>query len=191
MGKGMSDVWEYWWNTRQKALEAILGPASDMVYHGVIPFDLGPDAGGAADVLHFPNCAGGSAFVTSELIGRDDQVENDLGNYELMICHREKHDWGPNVISRLAGFTCQALVNPGQTMDIGEVTPSGSTISAFLFQEYARLVVEGRACGILLCIGITREELELCRQGRAAEVTEALRLNGVHPFTDLERPSVV
>jgi hypothetical protein len=74
-----------------------------------------------------------------ELIGHDEQVQNDLGNYELMICHRDDEPWGANVISRLAYYTLEAKLNPGETMDIGSALPDDSTLAAFLFLNYATL----------------------------------------------------
>jgi hypothetical protein len=129
--------------------------------------------------------------VTSELIGHDDQIQNQLGNYELMICHRDGEQWGPNLISRLAHYTLQAELNPGETMDIGSIKPEEATISALLFFDYARFKVKGREAGLLLCVGITADELNACLNGRRAEVEESLKKAGIYPFTDLYRRSVL
>ena len=156
-----------------------------------MPFDFGYDAGGRADVVHFPEHVPGIVYATCELIGREDQVPNSLGNYELAICHRSAERWGVGVISALAYYTLEARLEPGQTMDLGPATPAGSLLAAFLFADFGRFVVRGRPGGLLLCIGITADELALCRSGERHRIEEALKLKGVYPFTDLKRPSVL
>jgi len=192
----MSDVqahddWEQWWEARTAALERILGPSDDLVGHAVIPFHLGVEAGGAADVLYFRRHVPGVATVTAELIGNDDQVANNQGSYELMICERDDSGWGAAFISRLSYYTLQARLNPGETMDIGPALPKASNLAAILLLDYARFTVRGRRAGLLLCLGITADELAACRQGRKAEVESALRSAGVFPYTDHDRESVL
>jgi len=186
-----TNEWEEWWNARVAAVEKVLGKSEEMVGHALIPFQLGVDIGGAADVLYFRHHIAGRVCITSELIGCEEQVPNALGNYELMICHRDDEDWGPAIISRLAHYTLEAKLEPGDTMDIGSATPEGSTIVAFLFAEYARFEVTGKKAGLLLCVGITKDELNACRKGRRADVEEALKKRGVYPYTDLYRDSVL
>ena len=123
-----NDEWHQWWDARVAAIETILGRVDDTVGHALVPFDLGTDIGGAADVIYFKNVIPGVVAVTSELIGRDDQVPNAIGNYELAICHRADEPWGANLISRLAYYTLEAKLNPGETMDLGSATADGSSI---------------------------------------------------------------
>jgi hypothetical protein len=171
-------------------MQSILGKSDKMVGHATTPFEFGLDAGGAPDIVYFRNYVPGVVAVTCELIGDDDQIPNALGNYELAICRRAESDWGNHIIKRLAYYTLQTPLEPGQTMDIGSGIPAGSTISAVLFTDFGRFVVRGRRAGILLCLGITREELAACRQGRGDSVEAALKYAGVYPFTDLNRKSV-
>lgn len=183
--------WEVWWDARTAALEEVLGKSDDLVGHSLVPFEFGVEAGGAADVLYFRNHLAGVVTVTAQLIGDDDQIRNDQGGYELMICERDDDHWGATFISRLAQYTLEARLNPGETMDVGPALPEGSTLSAMLFLDYARFDVLGRSCGLLLCLGITADELAACRRGRAAEVEAALKAASVYPFTDHDRKSVV
>ena len=193
MADEAEDEWQLWWDARVKAIEGILGKADDVVAHSPVPFHFGADLGGAADVIFFSKHVPGIVAVTSELIGCDEQKTNQLGNYELMICHRNKNeaDWGAKIISMLAQYTVEAVLTPGDTMDIGPATPEGSTIAALLFIPYAQFEVRDRKAGLLLCIGITEDELQACRAGRRAEVEVRLRDNGVYPFTDLFRESLL
>lgn len=185
------DEWHEWWDERVAAIDRVLGPHDGMVGHARIPFEVGVELGGAADIIYYRQHVPGMVAVTSELIGRDDQVPNEFGNYELMVCQRDDVDWGAELISRLAYYTLEAELNPGDTMDIGSATPDGSSIVALLFFDYARFEVRGRHAGLLLCIGITQDELDACQSGRRAEVEQALRAAGVYPLTDLFRESVL
>lgn len=185
------DEWTLWWDARMAAMESILGKSADLVGHGVIPFHFGADMGGVADVVYFHHHVDGVVTVTAELIGNDDQFPNEQGTYELMICSRKEDDWGANVICQLAHYTLEAALNPGETMDIGPAVPPGSTIAAFLFCDYGRFQVRDRKAGLLLCLGITAEELSECRAGKWLDVETALKEAGVFPFTDLFRKSVV
>jgi hypothetical protein len=180
------DEWTLWWDARLAAMEAVLGKSDDMVGHATIPFQIG----GAADIVYFHHHVKGIVSVTAELIGCDEQIKNRLGNYELMICQRQKDDWGDNLVSQLAHYTLESKVEPGETMDIGSAVPHGSTISALLFFKYATFRVRGRKCGLLLCLGITADELAAVRAGHRAAVEQALVESGVYPFTDLSRKSV-
>jgi hypothetical protein len=189
--KADDNEWQEWWDARIAAIEGVLGKSEDVVGHAVIPFHLGGDIGGAADIIYFCHHLPGRVSVTSELIGCEDQVPNDLGNYELMICHRDDEEWGPNVICKLAYHTLEAELKPGDTMDIGSAAPEGSAIAALLFVDYGRFNARGTKAGLLLCIGITADELEACRKGRRADVEQALKKVGVYPYTDLYRQSVL
>jgi hypothetical protein len=180
-----------WWEDRMRALEALFGNSDGTVTHAVIPFDFGYDFGGRADVVQFREQIGGVIYTTCELIGRDVQQPNSLGNYELAICHRHDEDWGINIIRSLAYYTLEAKIEPGETMDIGPGVPPRSSISAFLFLNFGQFIVRNRDAGVLLCIGITADELAECRNENRKKVEVALRSKQIYPFTDLFRPSAL
>jgi hypothetical protein len=187
----INDEGPQWEDARIEALESVLGESDHFVDHAAIPFDQGSENGGSADVIFFRRHVHGIISVTSELIGREDQVQNDLGNYELMICHRHDDDWGADVIGQLAYYTLRARLNPGDTMDIAGAAPQGSSIAGLLFYGYASFEVKNRKCGLLLCLGITTDELEACRTGNRHTVEKRLKEASVYPFTDLFRQSVL
>jgi len=186
-----ADDWQKWWDARVAAMEQVLGKSHNILGHAVVPFYLGAETGGAADIIYFHNHLDGIVSATSELIGNDEQIFNQMGNYELIVAHRDDEKWGPNLISTLAHYTLEAELNHRDTMDIGEATPDGSTIAALLFLEYARFPVFERECGLLLCIGITKDELSACRAGNHETVEAALKKNNIYPFTDLYRESLL
>ena len=183
--------WTERWNERMAAMERLLGPAEDMVYHAVIPLFLGGDA----DVVEFRQYIGGHCYVTSEMTGDPEQNQSSLGSYELMLCTREPSRWAPNLISRLARYTYESVLEPGHTMDIGPALPEGSSASALLFAHPAlterSFTVTGIRSGILLCMTILPDELEYCFKYKSNALLRMLKQNGVFPFSDLNRPSVV
>src|SRR5438128_21044 len=119
------DEWKRTWDARKAALESVLGPAEGTVLHAVIPFHLG----GEADVLSFRKLIGGRVAATCELLGEPSQKRNLQGTFELAIAQRDGNNWGPNIISKLARYTCDAVLQPGQTMEIGSAVPAKSTIA--------------------------------------------------------------
>ena len=183
---------EKWWNPRVKALEKILGPQGDMDLHAPIFFDVGAELGGAPDVHTFTRHKKGAvAYVTAELIGRDNQVPNEMGNYEIMICLPKDIDpeLAGGILTPMAYYTLEQPLNPGETSDLGEVV-EGSKVTALLFSDYGQFKVLGRSCGLLLCIGITMREFKYnAKQPGALE--RKLREAGVYPVTDFGRESVV
>jgi hypothetical protein len=184
--------WTATWDAREKELVSLLGPTTGMVYHATVPFELG----GFADVLEFRRFVGGSTYVTADLTGPDsDQIPSSLGQYELMVCTRDTAAWAPRLISRLAKYTTEAVLEPGQTMDIASALPEDSGIAALLFAEpdvpRKEFHVLGKRSALLLCLGITGAELQACFAGHATHVVRSLRTAGIFPFTDLRRSSVV
>ena len=180
-----------WFGERLAAMEKAFGRSADVVLHASVPFDFGYDAGGRADVVLFRDHIDGTIYATCDLMGRGDQIANGLGTYELAVCHRNNEDWGAAVISALAYYTLDTRVDPGQTMDLGPSAPKGSRITAFLFDAFATIEVMGQRAGVLLCIGITSDELAACRRGKQERVLAALKSKGVYPFPDLDRRSVL
>jgi hypothetical protein len=181
------DEWKQTWDARKTALESVLGAAEDSVLHAFLPFHLG----GQADVLTFRKHIAGRVAATCELLGEPSQKPNLQGTYELAIAHRDESDWGPNIISKLARYTCDAVLQPGQTMDIGPAVPPQSSISGFFFDDFKRMKFKGADAGLLLCIGLTADELAACKQGKRQMVYDALVAQKVFPYTDLFRASVL
>lgn len=180
------------WHERLAALESLYGKSDDVVGHAIVPFFFGADAGGAPDIVYFRSHIRGRLAVTADLIGCDDQKRNSLGNYELAIAHRDPNeDWGSNLLSRLAQYTLAAVLEPGDTMDIGPAAPEGSTIDALLFFDYGSCRVRGQQCGVLLCVGITCQEKEACIAGERHRVEESLKAKGIFPYTDLMRKNAL
>lgn len=181
------DDWQNGWKERFTALERAFGAADEGVLTAMPPFYWG----GGADVLTFRGYVDGVAYVTAALIGDETALPNELGQYELMICLRQEAEWAPRLISQLARYTTEAVLAPRDTMDIGASLPPPSKLSSFLFTPTARLTVDGRPAAVMLCLGITADEVELCREKGADELIARLKRAGVYPFTDLTRDSAL
>jgi hypothetical protein len=182
-----------WWQPRVKALEKILGPQGDTDLHAPIFFDMGAELGGAPDVHTFPRHKKGMvAYVTAELIGRDNQPTNQLGNYEIMICLPTDVEAGlaGGILTPLAFYTLEQPLNPGDTSDLGEIV-EGSRITALLFSNYGQFTVLNRQCGLLLCMGITQREMKYAAKQPPGSLEQSLRQAEVYPLTDFGRKSVV
>jgi hypothetical protein len=182
--------WQKVWDARISALTPLLGKPTDTIYHATVPMYLG----GFADVLAFPGYVNGITYVTAELTGEKvGQLPSLLGNYELMICFREEHSRGADMISRLARYTCEAKLEAGATMDLADFF-RGSVIKALLFAHPSDKPVQfellGLPCGLLLCIGITAEELAVTRASGSDALLGVLKQRGVFPYTVLQRESV-
>lgn len=185
-----NDEWQRIWDARIAGLTPVLGKPADKVLHAVIPFQLG----GSADVLPFPDFVSGISYVTAEMTGEDvGQRPNSLGHYELMICARQELKKAGDLISMLARYTCDAVLEPGETMDLNTFF-GDSTIRALLFTHPAEHPVHfeflGQCYGVLLCIGITAEELAFKQSNGSARLLQLLREHAVFPYTTPDRPSV-
>lgn len=188
-----NDEWTEVWNARIAALKPILGEPASTVFHATIPFQF-RDAGGSADVVPFPNYVPGATYVTTELTGTDSgQLPNSLGGYELMICSKEESPTAADFVSRLACYTCEAELEAGQTMDIGEFF-GDSTLRAVVFSHPtvhpSRFEFLGERYTLLLCVGITSDELEFARSRSADELLDLLKKHGVFPYTIPGRQSI-
>lgn len=175
----------------QNELEKVLG-VSEIVYHSPVPFEMGYEAGGRADV-HVFKISEGYVYVTGDLIG-EKQKKNNIGNYELMIGHKDKKtSWGINLISELAYYTLQVSVNSGETMALegGPYDSEKHSVKHLLFYRYSDIVAAKQNLGLLLLIGITQKEWEWMQKSGFEELIEKLKEKKIYPFTDLYRKSVV
>lgn len=184
-----ADAFEVLHRSRVDALESQLGKCDGMVLR-----PRGRLAIGFSDVLRFHHYVHGVTYATCDLIGDDRQQPNRFGHYELMICTRQEEEWAPRIISRVAGWTRRSILNPGELMELGDHAPEDSQIAGFLFDtpetEHPYFSVMGYAASLVLCIGVTRRELDSAREHGPGPLLRALRENHVFPYTDLYRESL-
>ncbi|HVT87798.1 MAG TPA: suppressor of fused domain protein [Tepidisphaeraceae bacterium] len=179
-----------WWKARVAALEAVLGPCDGTVFH--VSANL--HRHGFADVLRFRQYVPGITYVTCGLIGNPRQIPNRWGQYDLVVCTHDEDSWAPGFLSRLAKYTHDAAIHPGDTMDIHEMRPPKSDVAAILFARpdppAHSFSVRGAPGGLMLCIGITPSEFGACKTYGSGVVTRALREKGIFPFTHMNRESI-
>lgn len=178
------------WDARIAALEDVLGKSDGTVCYAAAPMHRQ----GFADVLRFRNYVKGVTYVTCDLIGNEKQVPNRWGHYEVMMCMKEETDWAPQFLSRLAQYTHQATLQPGDTMDIEELRPPDSTIAGVIFARpdspAESFNVLGSPAGLILCVGITAAEFGACKNFGSGVMLRMLKEQGIFPHTDLQRESV-
>ena len=172
----------------QNNIANYLGKPADFVYHSPVPFEMGHDAGGGADVYIYDETIPVKIYVTGNLIGTK-QKKSDAGNYELMICQTVENKIGPNLISKLAYYTLEASLNSNETLEIGPY--AHGNISAVIFDKFAEFEVNGKKLGLLVLIGITKEELEWKNEYGGEMLIQKLREKSIYPFTVYDRASIV
>jgi hypothetical protein len=174
----------------QKEIIKILGENSETVLHSPVPFEFGFDAGGSSDVYIYNQDLSGNKYLTTDLTGKK-QGKNSIGNYELMICHKDTEDWGAELISKLAYHTLESSIESEETMDLGgHFLSEKSEIKALIFNKYAEYKIGNKKYGILLLIGITNDELNWAKDNGGNKLIEKLKEKNVYPITDLKRKSI-
>jgi len=194
------------YESKQAALEDVLGPMHEVVGHALIPFQ----AGGAVDMYYFPNGIPGTGFATMELIEPDGTgpEPNRIGTYELVAFTRqsippegqENEDHPFNKIARrmcgiltdIGLYSYEAVLNPGETCEIpGEEGEPGICL---IFDEYRpnekSFEIDGRKHCLLLCMEIFRSEMEYAMEHGSDTVLKKLKEAGRYPYSDLDRQPV-
>lgn len=184
--------WEEVWNARETALKKILGKPGRSVFHAMIPLAFG----GTADVVPFPKYVPGMSYVTAEMTGQAvGQKKNKLGNYELLICSRKASPDCAGLIATIARFTCEAKLQPGDTMDIDGAFGRKSAIKNLLFwhpgNKPCQFKLFEARCGLLLCLGITAKEFSFARENGPQALVDLLIQSKVFPYTTVDRKSVM
>lgn len=179
-----------WKEKSLEALQELFGIAEQETFTYEATDEEGEALDESVEVVCFKSKLPGVVVTTWDRIGDDEQFANDQGNYELMICTREPSEWALHVVSQLALYTHEEPIEPGDTMDLEGALPDDSSLSALLFLDYARFKVLDRDAGLLLCIGITKDELEEYQNGDPNEFVEKLQSKGIYPYTDLQRASI-
>lgn len=185
-----ADEQQRWWDARVSAMEGVLGKCDGTVFFAPSP----RHRSGFADVLRFRDYVSGVTYVTCDLIGNPGQIPNKWGHYELMMCLPQENDWAANLLSRLAAYTHEATLQPGDTMDISSERPLNTTVAALLFTRpdppADAFSVRGTPAGLILCIGITADEFAACKNYGSGVMLRMLKEKGVFPYTEMLRESV-
>jgi hypothetical protein len=191
---------ERFYDAKQKALENLLGPMDQSVYHAIVPFSMG----GSLDLYTFSNAIPGTVFVTQELIGpgkQDRTARGPKGFYELAMCRKAnaaQDEAGLNLVSRLLNPVAQHAfstpLGPGETAALPGEDDDGPP-QFVLFTEFNPRGVPfavGDETFILLCvITIFESEFAFIKKHGVAPFLDKLKAAGEYPYSTLERAAVV
>lgn len=206
------------YEAKQAAMERVLGPMDELVYHAIIPFELG----GAVDMYYFSSCIDGSVCATMELINPDGKGPrpNKLGTYEVVACTKQKDTPTPGepfeekkkrieedrltpferINSRLCGimtavgrYSSMATLQPGETAEIplGEDDDLACVIFDSFDPKGIPFEIEGKRHGLLLCMEIHRSELNFARENTGRVLIDRLKQAGVYPYSDMDRDAIL
>lgn len=200
---------------KSSALERVLGPMDDLVYHSVIPFFVG----GGLDMYYYSSYISGTVIATKELINTDGTgpKPNRMGLYELIACTRlekapsdslapdknmkiedasefqvfNQHIWV--TLTSIAHYSNKVVLQSGQTCEIPGADKDDTR--CVIFDEFDTkgipFEIEDKTYGLLLCIEIHRSELQYARKHDSASFLAKLKEAKVYPYSDLDREPVV
>jgi hypothetical protein len=196
-----SEVYNAHYDSKRQGLERVLGPMHDTVDHAIVPFAVG----GPLDIYYFPSALPGTVFATMELIEPDGSgpKPSSIGTYELVAATRLPLAFDSTAFSAIEHHLCsamtavarysyEAVLNPGDTCEVpGQ---EGEPNRSLVFDEYGHGAVPfdigAKRHGLLLCIEIFADELELARTRGSGTLLDYLRQAGHYPYSDLDRPSM-
>jgi len=173
------------YDTFVHVLEHELGPKEDAI--------VGFEFGGPPDVLLFRNAPGvrGIFYVTSDLLFFERQPRNSYGRYEVAICLPTESKWAEHILYKLSQATVEEVFDAGHTADITAWVDGECTIKGLLFAKLVSFDYGGQPFGALLCVGVTRTELDYALKHGSDDLLGRLKAARAFPVTDLKRASVV
>jgi hypothetical protein len=161
-----------------RVIDERVGPFDRPFQFRVFPFD----AGGALNFLTVGVERGERfvTYVTWDLFGHEQQKRGSFGRYELLAtCDDDQ--WCVDVLTKIGRLSLQALLEPGDTLDIGQWVDAGAPIQGVIFEEAFRAELLGEHCGLLRCIGVTRPELEFAVKRGTPALIERLQRAHIYP----------
>ena len=125
-------------------------------------------------------------YVTCELAVRKEQIPASFGRYEVMItCDDEQ--WAHMILTKIGQMSLENAFGHGHTVDISRVVPRTCALKGLIIEEFARVKIRGKGCGILRVHGITRPELQFAMRFKPEKLLEQLKRARVFPRTSPKR----
>jgi len=187
---------EEYYSAKEKSFSIILGDMYELVYHAIIPFDVG----GSVDMYLFPQTTG-VAMVTMELLRKDGDIplRSRIGTYEFIAF--SKYDVASNeakaiiykmnnIFTVLGNYSTEAVLNPFETCEI----PTENENICIIFDEYPtnnQFNFDGKKHGLLLIIEVFQDEMNFAMKYGTRNLLRLLKEKGFYPFSDLDRESVI
>ncbi len=145
---------------------------------------IGFDAGGPVNLSKIDKIG---LYVTCELCCRDDQKPSSFGNYELMIIGKDTEKWARNILTEIGRMTLDEVIDHHHTINFSEIVDKDDSIKGVIFEKYSSIIYKKKSYGIMLAIGITLPELELCYESGVQACLKKLIEAKIYPNTILER----
>jgi hypothetical protein len=167
-------------------IDKTLGPFDKPLQFRLFPFD----AGGNLNIL---NAGAGTKqfvlYVSWDLYGQEQLKQGSLGRYELLSsCDDE--NWCVEILTNVGRLCLQEIFDPGDTLDIGPWVGQEAALQGVLFEEAFRTNIGGQECGLLRCIGVTKQELDFAVKNGVPSLINRLKRAGIYPHTTSNRKSV-
>ncbi len=158
-----------------------LGPVEPTIHTALPPMHLG----GGADVLEFRRVEkrAGVHYVTAGL--------STVRPMELLLITRTPEPWAAPFLSRLAPAAAQRGFRHGSTVPLGDPSAPLEAL-AFVHLPGLDAVKRGKSrIGHQLVLGLTNDEVLVCRSHGTPHVLELLRRAQIFPYSERDRESIV
>lgn len=192
---GFTDALE----SRMHAMEAFFGSDFRVRMGTMLHLNEGP-----VDIAEFDRGSDGSILATYALTGNygSDQLLNTLGEYEFAIHIKPTNpnldistlnDQAAELLRALAAMSKSRVVESGDTAGPMELPWNDLTHILFynIADESSPFLVMGESCGMMMCIGITDDELRFIKQNGHAKFIDRMKSTHLFPYTNPHRKSIV
>jgi len=152
---------------------------------------VGFDAGGPLSFCTVGRKRGDACvtYVSCELAVREDQEKGKQGSYEvLMACDDEQ--WAKSILTNIGWMSLEVVFEDSHTLDIAPWVEDDASLQGILFEEFARVQIEGEPHGILRRHGVTRPEMEFASRKGADRLLSALKSASIYPNSLTTRSSI-
>ena len=123
-------------------------------------------------------------YVSCELAVRADQIPSSFGRFELLtFCDDEP--WARRVLTDLGEMSLEMHLDDRHTVDVSARAEEGCPVQGLILEELYSTEIDGERFGVMLVLGVSREELERARESGASEVVRTLKKQGRYPNTCL------
>lgn len=130
-------------------------------------------------------------YVTSDLLFFERQLSNSLGRYELANCVPTEDKWAEHILYNLSHATIEEVFDSGHSADIEAWVGRQCPIKGLLFTKLISFKFARQPFGALLCVGVTRPELDYAQEHGSAAILCRLKAIGAFPVTSFNRAPVV
>lgn len=129
------------------------------------------------------------SYLTCELACYQRQKPSSVGPYEVLITSNDQ-TWARSALTSVGQMSFEAALDDGHSLDLGPQLEASSKLQGLIFERFSDSKIKGKQFGILRAIGVTRAELDWCREHSVEALVEKLKAAGIYPLTDVNRDSV-